>query len=201
MLTLFYLPGACSLSADIVCREAGLDVELRRVDPHTKRAGDEDYLAINPKGYVPALRLDDGQVLTECAVLAQYLADLRPESGLAPPQGTMSRYRFQEWLNFTATEIHKGYGLLFNPKAPPEIRDATLARLTTRFDYLATELGRRSYLMGESFTAADAYLFTCLRWTEGLGIDIARWPPLLDYFRRVGTRPKVQEALKAEGLV
>ncbi len=201
MLTLFFVPGACSLSADIVWREAGLDVSLCRVDVQTKRAGEEDYLAINPKGYVPALRLDDGQVLTECAVLAQYLADLKPQSGLAPASGTMARYRFQEWLNFTATEIHKGFGPLFNPKAPPEIRDAALARLSTRFDYLAAELSRRKYLMGESFTAADAYLYTCLRWSERLGVDIARWPTLMDYFRRVGTRPKVQEALKAEGLV
>src|SRR5581483_10560428 len=159
-----------------------------------------DYRQVNPKGYVPALELDGGQRLTEAAVLLQYLADRKPESDLAPAPGTMERYRLQEWLNFISTEIHKGHGPLWSPANPDDEKERARKRLAGRYDWLNRQLEGRDYLMGK-FTVADAYLFTVLNWGQWTGIDIARWPALERYLARVAARPKVREALQAEGLL
>jgi len=202
MMKLYYVPGVCSLSPNIVWREAGLtNVETKLVDRTTKRVdGDVDYNRINPKGYVPALQLEDGSVLTEGSVIVQYLADLKPESRLAPKMGTPERWKLMEWLNFLATEIHKGYSPLFATSAPKEIRDAQMARLSTRMGYVEEQLRGKKFLMGDTFTVADAYLFTVNRWSERTGFDLAKFPAVKEHFERVKARPKVQEALKAEGL-
>lgn len=199
-MKLYYYPGACSLAPHIVLREAKYKFDLDRVDLAAKRTeGGEDYLAVNPKGYVPALRLDDGTVLTEVAVIIQYLADQKPRRGLAPKPRTPERYRLLEWLNFTASEIHKGIGDFFNPKMTPEWREAKLERLGKRFDYLEKTLGSQQYLMGE-FSIADAYLFTMLNWTNLHKIDMSNWPNLKAFMARIAERPAVKKAMKAEGL-
>jgi glutathione S-transferase len=198
---LFYMPGACSLSPHIALRELGLPFELEKVDTKAgKTEKGADYRAINPKGAVPALQLDDGQVLTEGPAIVQYLADRKPEARLAPPAGTFERYRLQEWLNYLTSEIHKSIGSLFNPKLHPETRQATKDLLAGRFDYLSKQLGSRSYLLGEQPTVADFYLFVMLglRFVE---VDLSRWPVLQQYAGRISTRPAVQAALKAEGLI
>jgi glutathione S-transferase len=201
-MKLYYYPGACSLAVHIVLREAGYDFDIDKVDLATKKtAGGEDYNQVNAKGYVPALRLDDGQVLTEDAVILQYLADRRPDAGLAPPAGGMARYRLMEWLNFIASELHKTLGALFNPRITPEWKDHQIALFSRRCDWLATRLAGERYLMGDRFSIADAYLFTILTWTRMFGIDLGRWPVLKDYIVRVEGRPAVAEAMKAEGLV
>jgi glutathione S-transferase len=200
-MKLYYTPGACSLAPHIVLREAGLAFEMEKVDLAGKKTtGGEDYCKINPKGYVPALRLDDGQVLTEVAVIVQYLADRKPDSGLAPRYGTMERYRLMEWLNFVASEVHKLFGPFFNPKITPEWKENQLSLLGKRLAFLAESLQGRKYLLGDGFTVADAYLFTVLNWTRFLKIDLGQWPALKDYQARVAARPAVREALKAEGL-
>jgi len=200
-MKLYYSPGACSLSPHIVLCEAGLPHALVNVDLKTKKMADGgDYLQVNGKGYVPVLELDDGQRLSEGPAIVQYLADQKPDSGLAPKSGGMERYRLQEWLNFISTEVHKQFSPLFNPGASEDWKQAARANLSRRFDWIATRLQDRPYLMGERFTVADAYLFTVLNWCAFTGIDLGRWPALKDYAARVGGRPKVQEALKAEGL-
>jgi len=200
-MKLYFYPGACSLAPHIVLREAGLSFDLEQVDLGTKlTAGGEDFSKINPKGYVPALRLDDGEVLTEVAVILQYLADHKPESGLEPGAGTMERYRVMEWLNFIATEVHKQFGPLFNPKITAEWKENQLSRLAQRFDYLAQHLGGKQYLMGDNFTVADAYLFTVINWAGFLHVDISKWPQLTDYLARIAARPAVKAAMEAEGL-
>jgi glutathione S-transferase len=200
-MKLYLYPGACSLAPHIVLREAGFSFDLEQVDLGTKlTAGGEDFSKINPKGYVPALRLDDGEVLTEVAVILQYLADHKPESGLEPGAGTMERYRVMEWLNFIATEVHKQFGPLFNPKINAEWKERQLSGLGRRFDYLAQHLSGKQYLMGDKFTVADAYLFTVLNWAGFLHVDIAKWPQLTDYLARVAARPAVKAAMEAEGL-
>lgn len=202
MMKLFYVPGVCSLSPNIVWREAGLtNVETKLVDRNTKKVdGDVDYNRINPKGYVPALQLEDGTVMTEGSVIVQYLADLKPESHLAPKPGSPERWKLMEWMNFLATEIHKGYTPLFNMSAPRETRDAAMTRLSTRMGYVDEQLRGKKFLMGDTFTVADAYLFTVNRWSERCGFDLARFAAVKEHFDRVKARPKVQEALKAEGL-
>jgi glutathione S-transferase len=171
------------------------------MDRDTRRTeSGEDYLQANPKGSVPALRLDNGEVLTEGAVILQYIADQKPQSGLAPAAGSMQRYRLAEWLNYVATEVHKQYSPLFNPKLPPEWRENQLNLLAKRFDYLTQSLGNRPYLMGDRFTVADAYLFVVLGWSPRLKVDLAPWPVLTDYLTRIAARPAVQAALRAEGL-
>ena len=199
-MKLYYTPGACSMAAHIALREAGLDFEVERVDlqGHKTETG-ADYSAINPKGYVPALKLDDGTVLTEASVICQYIADLRPRRGLAPKPKTPERYRLMEWLNFTASEIHKGLGDFFNPKMTPEWREAKLERLGKRFDYLERALGANQHLMGE-FSIADAYLFTLLNWTNRLQVDISKWPNIQAFKERIAERPAVKKAMKAESL-
>lgn len=199
-MKLYYCPGACSMAVHIVLREAGLKFDLDKVDLATKKTeGGEDYLAVNPKGYVPALKLDDGAVLTEVGLIIQYLADQRPRRGLAPKPRTMERYRLMEWLNFIAAEIHKSLGAFFNPKMTPEWREAQLALVGRRFSYLDKALGSNPHLMGE-FSIADAYLFTVLNWTNFHKIDTSGWPNIQSFMRRVAERPAVKKAMKAEGL-
>lgn len=200
-MKLYYVPGVCSLASHIALRESGLPFELDKMDPATRRAASgEDYLQANPKGSVPALRLDNGEVLTEGAVILQYIADQAPSSHLAPPAGTMPRYRLAEWLNYIATEVHKQYSPLFNPKLPPEWRENQVNVLAKRFDYLTQRLGNEPYLMGENFTVADAYLFVVLGWNARLKIDLDPWPSLKNYLTRIAARPSVQTAFKVEGL-
>lgn len=199
-MKLYYAPGACSMAPHIVLREAGLKFDLEKVDLAAKKTeSGEDYLAVNPKGYVPALKLDDGTVLTEASVICQYIADLRPRRGLAPKPKTPERYKLMEWLNFTSSEIHKGLGDFFNPKMTPEWREAKLERLGKRFDYLDRALGVNPHVMGE-FSIADAYLFTVLNWTNRLQVDISKWPNIQAFVARVAARPAVKKAMKAEGL-
>lgn len=200
-MKLYYSPGACSLAPHIAMREAGIPVELKKVDLKAKQVDGADYKQINGKGYVPAIGLDDGSVLTECPVILQYLADQKPEAGLAPKPGDKARYKLQESLNFITAELHKGMGTFFNPALTDEWRKGTSDRLTLRLDWLAKQLDGKPYLMGDKFSVADAYLFTVLNWAPMVKFDLAKWPALVDYQKRVSQRPKVQEALKAEGLV
>jgi glutathione S-transferase len=200
-MKLYYSPGACSLSPHIVAREAGLVLTLVRVDTKTRStAAGDDYLAINGKGYVPLLELEDGTRLTEGPAIVQYLADRAPDTGLAPPNGTLPRYQLQEWLNFITSELHKQFSPLFDPSHGDEVKARFRDKLAGRFDWIAKQLGDRDYLTGE-FTVADAYLFTVLNWTKWTGIDLSRWPVLERYVARVAARPQVQAALKAEGLL
>ena len=201
-MKLYYTPGACSMAADIALHEAGIAFTPERVDLATKKtAAGADFAQINPKGYVPALGLDDGSVLTEAGTVLQYIADRKPEAGLAFAAGTMERYRLMEWINFISSELHKGFGPLWNPKTPEEVRKGAIAQLGRRFDYVASALGTKPYLMGDRFTIADAYLFTVLNWTHVHKVDLAPWPTLQAYMGRVAARPKVQETLRAEGLI
>ena len=200
-MKLYYSTGACSLSPRIVLMEAGLPFTAEKTDLKSKKTADgADYLAINSKGSVPALGLDDGQVLTEGPAIVQYLADLKPESGLAPRAGTMERYRLMEMLNYITSELHKGFSPLFKADTPAETKKTTVDNLAKKFDWLSNHLGGRKFLMGDTFTVADAYLFTVLRWSALVHVDLSRWPVLTAYLARVGERPKVKEALQAEGL-
>jgi len=201
-MKLYYAPGACSLSPHIVARELGINVELKKVNNKEKKVEDgADFWQINPKGYVPTLELDNGQRLTEGPAIVQYLADQKPESGLAPKNGTMERYQLQEWLNFLTSEVHKQFSPLFRPNTPEDYKTIAKENLGKRFDWLDKQLAGKDYLMGDKFTVADAYLFTVLRWSSRIDIDLAKWPNLKAYVDRVAARPKVEEALKAEGLV
>lgn len=199
-MKLYFAPGACSLSPLIALCEAGLPFELAKVNIHGDHKTDagEDYYAVNPKGSVPALRLDDGSVLTEGPAVVQYIADQKPEMRLAPLAGTPARYRLQEALNFITAEVHKGFGPLFNPKSSDEAKAAAKENLGKKFDYLEKQLSHRQWLVGEGFTVADGYLFVMLNWTAKVGLDLNRWPSLKAFHERVGARPHVQEALAAE---
>ncbi len=198
-MKLYFSPGACSLSPHIVLHELGLQAQAVRVDLATKLMQDGgDFRAVNPKGYVPALQLDDGSLLTEGPAIVQYLADLKPQSGLAPANGSLERYRLQEWLNFISTELHKQFSPLFNPQSPDSVKEAQKQRLQGRFDYLAQTLGHQDYLMGGHFTVADAYLFTVLGWTAYVQMDLTPWPALQVYMQRVAQRPAVAATLEAE---
>ena len=200
-MKLYYSPGACSLSPHIVLNEGGFSYDTERVDLASgKTETGADYRAVNPNGYVPALLLDDAQVLTEGPAIVQYLADRVPEKRLAPPAGTMERYRLMEWLNFISTELHKGFGALFNPQAPEEWKTAVKAQLAQRIGHVSQRLAGKTYIMGDDFTVADAYLFTVLGWSQYVGLDLSPWPMLAAYLGRVAARPAVQAALKAEGL-
>lgn len=200
--TLYYSPGACSISPHVALREAGLPFDLVKVDLRAKKtASGDDYLAINPKGYVPALRLPDGQTLTEGAVMIQYIADQKPELELAPPSGTWQRYRFQEWLVFVATELHKAMSPLYNPTASAEFKQSLKDRLALRWGILAGGVRKQPWLMGEHFTVADGYALYVLRaWTKTFKEDLSRWPELADYLARLHARPSVVAAVAAEGL-
>ena len=200
-MKLYYSPGACSLSPHIVLCELGLPHELVRVDLATHRTADgEDYTAINAKGYVPALQLDDGQLLTEGPAIVQYLADQKPAAGLLPPAGTLGRARVQEWLTFIGTELHKNFGALFNPAISADWRAAATANIERRLAFADKALAGSDYLTGANFCVADAYLFTVVNWTRVLKIDLAAWPALAAFQQRVLTRPAVQAALREEGL-
>ena len=200
-MKLYYAPGACSLSPHIVARELGIAVDLKKVNTKDKSMdGGGDYWKVNGRGYVPALELDNGQVLTEGPAIVQYLADQKPDAGLAPKAGTFERYRLQEWLNFLTSEIHKTFSPLFKPNTPEEYKKIAKENLAGRFDWLEKQLAGKEYLMG-SFSVADAYLFVLLNWTKPTQIDLSRWPNLAAFHKRVGSRPKVKEALQAEGLL
>ncbi len=200
-MKLYFLPGACSLSPHIVLRETGANFELEKVNLKEKKtSGGGDYLAVNPKGQVPVLQLDSGETLTEGPVIVQYLADQNPAAGLAGTAGTMERYRVQEWLNFTTSELHKNFAPLFRPNTPDAYKNIARANLSNRYDWINEKLAGKPYLTGDKFTVADAYLFTVTRWAPGVGIDTAKWPHVTAFMDRVAARPKVQEALKAEGL-
>jgi glutathione S-transferase len=200
-MKLYLKPGACSLAVHIVLEELGLPYETETVDLKGKTTGSgADYLAINPKGYVPALQLDDGTVLTEGPAIVQYLADLQPHKRLAPPNGTLARYQLQSWLTFVGTELHKQFSPLFNPAAPEEWKQQCRAAIERRLAWVDGELAGKDYLLGADFTVADAYLYTVAGWTKFVKIDISGYQNLLAYLQRVSARPAVQAALKAEGL-
>lgn len=198
-MKLYYAPQACSLAPHIVLRELDLLFELVRVDNATKKTFDgDDFLVINPKGYVAALQLDNGQVLTEGPAILQYLADQRPEANLAAMPGTFERVRLQEWLNFVSTEIHGGLGWLFSSQFPQEVKALIKEKLFKRFALLNQTLEQQDFLMGGGFGVADAYLFTVLRWAPLFAIDLNQWPALVRFQARVDQRPAVRAALAAE---
>jgi glutathione S-transferase len=199
-MKLYFSPGACSLSPHIIAHEIGLSLALHRVDTSTKQTADgRDFWAINPKGYVPALELADGAILTEGPTIVQYLADQRPEAKLVPPAGTIERYRVQEMLGYINSELHKTYSPLFNPKTLPETREDRLAYLRKRYALLDKQLANGPYLFGEQFTVADAYLFTVTRWAGAVKLDLSDFPNLRAFQDRVAARPAVIAALAAEG--
>ena len=202
-MQLYYSPGACSLAPHIVLHELGLKHDLVKVDGKAKKTPDGgDFWAVNSKGQVPALRLDNGEVLTEGPVISQYLADQQPGSKLAPAAGTMERYRLQEWLNLITSELHKGIGGLFNPALTDDMKKVLRDKMDRPLDWLEQKLaGKSDFLMGGQFTVADAYLFTVLNWTKMVAIDLNRWPAVKDYRSRIGERPSVQAAMKMEGLI
>lgn len=200
-MKLFYKAGACSLSPHIVLRETGLDFTLVTVDTHTKLTEQgEDYLSINPKGQVPALQLNGGTVLTEGVAIVQYLADLKADRQLLAPTGTLARYHTLEWLNFIATELHKGFSPLFRPNTPEEYKPLVRQQLEQKFSYVDSQLKGSQWLMGSRFTVADAYLFTVTRWAHALKLNLSGLDALNGWFERVAARPAVIAALKAEGL-
>ena len=201
-MKLYLSPGACSLAPHIVLLEAGLPFELERVDLKAKvTASGADFTAINSKGYVPALALDNGQVLTEGAAILQYLADQKPEANLAPAAGTLARYQLQEWLTFISSEVHKPLATMFNPAQSADWKAAVTATLSKRLDWLSAQLEGKDYLLANQFGVADAYLFTVLNWSNFVGFSLANWPVVQAFMARVAARPHVQAALKAEGLV
>ncbi|WP_395701643.1 glutathione transferase GstA [Aquabacterium sp.] len=201
-MKLYYSPGACSLSPHIVLEEAGLPYEAVMASTKSHKLLDgTDYYTINPKGYVPLLELDDGQRLTEGPAIVQYIADLVPASGLAPAAGTMARYRLIEWLNFISTEVHKSYSPLFNAAMPEEGKAVYRERLLGRYRWINEQLEGRQYLMGDTFTGADAYLFTVTTWAPRVGLDLSALANLQAFQARVAARPAVQAAMKAEGLI
>jgi glutathione S-transferase len=202
VMQLYFAPGACSLASHITLRESGLPFDLKKTDTKTKKLEDgSDYFAVNSKGAVPALRLDDGQVLTEGPAILQYVADQKPESKLAPRAGTIERYRLLEWLNYITSEVHKTFSPLFNPAANDAVKAYAVQNLEKKFDWINKQLAGKQYLTGDNFTIADAYLFVVANWSNFVGVDLNRWPALKAFQDRVAARPKVQEALAAEGLL
>jgi glutathione S-transferase len=200
-MKLYYSPGACSLSAHIVLREAGLAFEPLKAPTKTHKLDDgTDYYTINPLGYVPLLELDDGARLREVPAILQYIADQVPTKNLAPAGGTLPRYRLQEWLSFIGMELHRSIGVLFNPALPEEAKQVFRDRGAKRLEWLNGELAGKEYLLGQHFSVADAYLYVVTRWAKPLAIDLTPYPNLVAHHERVGARPAVQEALKVEGL-
>ncbi len=200
-MKLYYSPGACSLSPHISLRESGLPFELVLASTKTHQLADgTDYYTINPKGYVPLLELDDGQRLTEGPAIVQYVADRVPDKKLAPPNGTLARYRLQEWLNFISTEVHKSFSPLFNAAMPDEGKAIMSAKVKLRLAWVEEQLEGRQFLMGDTFTVADPYLFVVTNWSPRVGIDLSAWPRLTEYRARIAARPAVQAAMQAEGL-
>jgi glutathione S-transferase len=201
-MKLYYSPGACSLSPHIVACEAELPLELIKVDLNNKLTETkEDFHQLNPNGYVPLLILDDGNQLTEGPAIVQYLADQAPDKKLIPLAGTFERYKVQQWLNFISTEIHKSFGLLFNPAASDATKELAVNILKKRLAIVAEQLSSQPYLLGETFSVADVYLFVTLSWGQYVNVDISRWPALARYADKISERPAVQKAMKAEGLI
>lgn len=201
-MKLYYAPSACSLAPHIVAHEAGIPLELERVDVRNKTlVSGGDFYAINPKGYVPALQLDDGQLLTEGPAISQYIADKNPGSGLAPAHGTLERYRLQEMMGYINSELHKSYSPLFNKDTLPEVRKEKEEYLRKRYSLIEKHLEGKSYLFGDTFTAADAYLFVVTNWAKFVNLDLSAFSNLAAFQKRVAARPGVQAAMKAEGLL
>jgi glutathione S-transferase len=201
-MKLYFAPGACSLSPHIALQEAGLAYTAVRADLKTKELdGGGDFKAKNPLGMVPALELDDGTILTEGPAIVQYIADKAPAKNLAPANGTLERYQLQSWLNFTTSEMHKAIGSMFNPAMPEEAKKQTKEKLVSRMTYLEKHLTAHPYLMGKTYSIADGYLFNVLLWTKPTGIDLTPYPHILAFQKRIGERPAVQAAMKAEGLL
>jgi glutathione S-transferase len=201
-MKLYYSPGACSLSPHIALLEAGIAFQpvLASTKTHQLQDG-TDYYGINPLGYVPLLELDDGTLLREGPAIVQYIADQAPTKNLAPASGTLQRYRLQEWLTFIGTEVHKGFSPLFNPATPEEYKAMTKEKLLSRLQWVDGQLASKQYLMGEHFTVADGYLFTVTNWAGRVGVDISGLTHLNAYRERIASRPAVQQAMKAEGLL
>ena len=202
-MKLYYAPGACSLASHIIMREAGIDPVLVKVSTKTHELEDGgDFYTVNPKGYVPALELANGVILTEGPAIMQYIADAHPEAKLAPPPATLERARLHEQLTFIGTEIHKSFSPLFSPTMPDEAKAAFIAKIADRLDLVEKHLSSgRDYLLGDRFSIADAYLFVVVNWAPALGIELARWPSVAALHARVAARPAAQAAMKAEGLV
>ena len=201
-MKLYYSPGACSLSPHIALKESGLAFEAIAAPTKTHQLVDgTSYYTINPLGYVPLLVLDDGTPLREGPAIVQYIADLVPDKQLAPPNGTFARYKLQEWLSFVGTELHKGFSPLFTPGMPEEAKALARTRLVSRLQWVDGELSKTPYLMGETFSVADGYLFTVANWTQYVGIDRSGLTHLGALTERVGSRPAVQDAMRAEGLL
>ena len=201
-MKLYYSPGACSLSPHIVACEAGIPIELVKLDLGSKRTETgEDFLPLNPNGYVPVLTLDEGKKLTEGPAIVQYLADLVPDKNLAPPAGSFERYELQQWLNFISTEIHKSFSPLFRPSAPESTKQFVIETLMARMETTAAHLSVHPYLLGDNFSVADAYLFVTLGWGQYVNVDISQWPVLVGYRDKITQRPAVQKAMKEEGLI
>ena len=200
-MKLYFSPGTCSLAPRIVAHEAGIDLESEQVDIREKKTkSGADFWAINAKGYVPVLELDSGHRMTEASIISQYLADQKPGAGLVAPAGSPERYRAQEWLNFVGAELHKTFGPLFRPTTPEEYKTLSREVIAKRLDYVEKQLAGKKYLMGDNFTVPDSYLYTVLRWAPRVGVNLSGFPNITAYVDRMAARPKVQEALKAEGL-
>lgn len=201
-MKLFFKAGSCSLSPHIILEELGINYTTETVDLQTKITGsNQNYLEINPKGYVPALQLDDGEVLTEGPAIVQYLADKYPEKHLAPANGTIERYRMQSWLTFIGTELHKSCGAFFNPAAKDDWRAIAMANIERRLNYINDHLKNNNYLLGNQYSVADAYLFTVLNWMKYIKVDLNKWQNIPEYQQRIFARPAVQATMKAEGLI
>ena len=201
-MKLYYSPGACSLSPHIVLNEAGWSFDKVKVDTRAKTTeGGGDFWQVNPNGYVPVLELDDGTRITEGPAIVQYIADKVPEKGLAPSHGTLERTKLQTWLNFVTSELHKGFSPLFNPTMPEEAKKYFRERLGTRFAYVDKHLANNEHLMGKNFSVADAYLFVISNWASRVDVDLSSYGNVLAYRKRIGARPSVQAAMKAEGLI
>ncbi len=206
-MKLYFATGTCSLAPHIALKEAGIAFETEKVDIRAKQYSGGDYREVNPKGSVPALRLDNGEILTENAAILQYIADMKPESGLAPRQGTWARVRLQEALNFVATEVHKSYGVMFaadrmvkNPEGNKELKSAMREALAAKYELASRSLANGDFLTGSNFTVADAYFYTVSRWAGMMEVDLSRFPAIQSYMKRVSERPAVRAALEGEGL-
>ena len=201
-MKLYYSPGACSMSPHIVLKESGLAFEALATPTKTHKLADgTDYYTINPLGYVPLLELDDGTRLREGAAIVQYIADQVPAKNLAPPNGSLARYQLQSWLSFISTELHKNFGPLFSPATSDDAKAASKEKINGRLKWVEGELAGKSFLVGDSFTGADAYLFTVTNWAAYAGLDLSPFPNLVAYQARIAARPAVIEAMKAEGLI
>jgi glutathione S-transferase len=200
-MKLYFAPGACSLSPHIVLREAGQKFDLVQVDLREKKTKDgSDFNQINGKGQVPTLETDDGFTLTEGPAILQYVGDKNPGAKIVPPAGSTERYKVQEWLNFITSELHKNFGPLFRPTTPDAYKQICRDAIAGRFKWINEKLAGKQYLMGDAFTAPDAYLYVITRWAQRMEMDLNQWPNLKAFSERMAARPKVQEALKAEGL-